>query len=276
MEGLDEYLDPSASASTAADLPHPLTWRRVACLSVRTRHRTPHGAGSASHSTATVRGIRRGARGRARCLAATDRSCPAASASQAADVQHRPMRLVRMRGRWPAERAVVPGPGPRRAGGAGEHAWPSVGRDLFGWLDVGSRWVPPTFYHHRFLRPRSSQAVPRRHPRVRRSGPAGERAPAGARRGSPGSGGRRPRGRRRAGGGRRGRRRQSGGACRRSRPSRAGLRPIRTSASSMALRPSAGMTASSRRSMTRRCGRSARIGHCGDRVVRAGAVGPRC
>jgi sarcosine oxidase subunit alpha len=37
----------------------------------------------------------------------------------------------------------------------GEHAWPSVGRDLFGWLDVGSRWVPPTFYHHRFLRPRS-------------------------------------------------------------------------------------------------------------------------
>jgi sarcosine oxidase subunit alpha len=35
----------------------------------------------------------------------------------------------------------------------GEHAWPSVGRDLFGWLDVGSRWVPPTFYHHRFLRP---------------------------------------------------------------------------------------------------------------------------
>ena len=37
----------------------------------------------------------------------------------------------------------------------GEHAWPSVGRDLFGWLDVGSRWVPPTFYHHRFLRPRA-------------------------------------------------------------------------------------------------------------------------
>jgi sarcosine oxidase subunit alpha len=35
-----------------------------------------------------------------------------------------------------------------------EHAWPSVDRDLFGWLDVGSRWIPPTFYHHRFLRPR--------------------------------------------------------------------------------------------------------------------------
>ena len=37
----------------------------------------------------------------------------------------------------------------------GEHAWPSVRRDLFGWLDVGSRWVQPTFYHHRFLRPRA-------------------------------------------------------------------------------------------------------------------------
>ncbi len=35
-----------------------------------------------------------------------------------------------------------------------EHAWPSVDRDLFGLLDVGSRLVPPTFYHHRFLRPR--------------------------------------------------------------------------------------------------------------------------
>jgi sarcosine oxidase subunit alpha len=34
-----------------------------------------------------------------------------------------------------------------------EHAWPSVERDLFGWLDLGSRFVPPTFYHHRFLRP---------------------------------------------------------------------------------------------------------------------------
>jgi sarcosine oxidase subunit alpha len=36
-----------------------------------------------------------------------------------------------------------------------EHAWPSVGRDLLGWLDLGSRWIPPTFYHHRFLRPRA-------------------------------------------------------------------------------------------------------------------------
>ncbi|MEX2183425.1 MAG: 2Fe-2S iron-sulfur cluster-binding protein [Chloroflexota bacterium] len=36
----------------------------------------------------------------------------------------------------------------------GEHAFPSVGRDLFGWLDLGSRWIAPTFYHHRFLRPR--------------------------------------------------------------------------------------------------------------------------
>jgi sarcosine oxidase subunit alpha len=35
-----------------------------------------------------------------------------------------------------------------------EHAWPGVERDLFGWLDVGSRLIPPTFYHHRFLRPR--------------------------------------------------------------------------------------------------------------------------
>ena len=34
-----------------------------------------------------------------------------------------------------------------------EHAWPSVGRDMFGLLDLGSRWIPPTFYHHRFLRP---------------------------------------------------------------------------------------------------------------------------
>ena len=36
-----------------------------------------------------------------------------------------------------------------------EHAWPSADRDLFGWLDVGSRLIPPTFYHHRFLRPHS-------------------------------------------------------------------------------------------------------------------------
>ncbi len=36
----------------------------------------------------------------------------------------------------------------------GEHAWPSVEHDLLGGLDVGSRLVPPGFYHHRFLRPR--------------------------------------------------------------------------------------------------------------------------
>ena len=36
----------------------------------------------------------------------------------------------------------------------GEHAWPSVERDLLALLDLGSRFVPPTFYHHRFLRPR--------------------------------------------------------------------------------------------------------------------------
>lgn len=35
-----------------------------------------------------------------------------------------------------------------------EHAWPSADRDVFGLLDVGARLVPPTFYHHRFLRPR--------------------------------------------------------------------------------------------------------------------------
>ncbi|HET7726355.1 MAG TPA: 2Fe-2S iron-sulfur cluster-binding protein [Candidatus Limnocylindrales bacterium] len=39
-----------------------------------------------------------------------------------------------------------------RAGG--EHALPAVRRDLLGLLDLGSRWIPPTFYHHRFLRPR--------------------------------------------------------------------------------------------------------------------------
>jgi sarcosine oxidase subunit alpha len=36
-----------------------------------------------------------------------------------------------------------------------EHAWPSADRDLFGWLDRGSRLIPPTFYHHRLLRPRA-------------------------------------------------------------------------------------------------------------------------
>jgi sarcosine oxidase subunit alpha len=36
----------------------------------------------------------------------------------------------------------------------GEHAWPSVERDMISLLGVSSRWIPPTFYHHRFLRPR--------------------------------------------------------------------------------------------------------------------------
>lgn len=36
----------------------------------------------------------------------------------------------------------------------GEHAVPSVGRDVLGLLDFGARLVPPTFYHHRFLHPR--------------------------------------------------------------------------------------------------------------------------
>lgn len=36
----------------------------------------------------------------------------------------------------------------------GEHALPSVSRDLLSLVGLGSRWVPPTFYHHRFLRPR--------------------------------------------------------------------------------------------------------------------------
>ena len=36
----------------------------------------------------------------------------------------------------------------------GEHAWPSVDRDLVSLVGLFSRWIPPTFYHHRFLRPR--------------------------------------------------------------------------------------------------------------------------
>lgn len=36
----------------------------------------------------------------------------------------------------------------------GEHALPRVDHDLLGLLGLGSRWIPPTFYHHRFLRPR--------------------------------------------------------------------------------------------------------------------------
>lgn len=36
-----------------------------------------------------------------------------------------------------------------------EHSLPTVRRDVLGVLDWGSRFVPPTFYHHRFLRPRA-------------------------------------------------------------------------------------------------------------------------
>jgi sarcosine oxidase subunit alpha len=36
----------------------------------------------------------------------------------------------------------------------GEHAWPSVEHNLVSLIGVFSRWIPPTFYHHRFLRPR--------------------------------------------------------------------------------------------------------------------------
>ena len=37
----------------------------------------------------------------------------------------------------------------------GEHAWPSVEHDALAGLGTLSRWIPPTFYHHRFLWPRS-------------------------------------------------------------------------------------------------------------------------
>jgi sarcosine oxidase subunit alpha len=36
----------------------------------------------------------------------------------------------------------------------GEHAWPSVEHDALSLVGLFSRWIPPTFYHHRFLRPR--------------------------------------------------------------------------------------------------------------------------
>jgi NADPH-dependent 2,4-dienoyl-CoA reductase/sulfur reductase-like enzyme len=36
----------------------------------------------------------------------------------------------------------------------GEHAWPSVEHDVLSLVGLFSRWIPPTFYHHRFLRPR--------------------------------------------------------------------------------------------------------------------------
>jgi sarcosine oxidase, subunit alpha len=41
----------------------------------------------------------------------------------------------------------------------GEHAWPSVEHDLLQGLDMGSRFVPTGFYHHRFLRPRRLRKV---------------------------------------------------------------------------------------------------------------------
>ncbi len=46
---------------------------------------------------------------------------------------------------------------PVRAGlvARGEHALPSVERDLLSLVGLASRWIPPTFYHHRFLRPRA-------------------------------------------------------------------------------------------------------------------------
>jgi sarcosine oxidase, subunit alpha len=37
----------------------------------------------------------------------------------------------------------------------GEHALPNVDRDLMSLVGLASRWIPPTFYHHRFLRPRA-------------------------------------------------------------------------------------------------------------------------
>ena len=45
---------------------------------------------------------------------------------------------------------------PVRAGlvARGEHALPSVERDLLSLVGLASQWIPPTFYHHRFLRPR--------------------------------------------------------------------------------------------------------------------------
>ena len=46
---------------------------------------------------------------------------------------------------------------PVRAGlvARGEHALPSVDRDLLSLVGLASPWIPPTFYHHRFLRPRA-------------------------------------------------------------------------------------------------------------------------
>ena len=37
----------------------------------------------------------------------------------------------------------------------GEHALPNVSRDALSLVGLASRWIPPTFYHHRFLRPKA-------------------------------------------------------------------------------------------------------------------------
>ncbi len=162
----------------------------------------------------------------------------------------------------------------------GEHAWPSVGRDLFGWLDLGSRLVPPTFYHHRFLRPR---ALRKRYLDVIRGFGGRGRLGDGSRErrahaGRPRARGRRPGGRWRAVG-RRGSR--GGGSARRGGGARRGGRGTGT-------RGASGHPPSRRRGrrrLVRRCRHGDRrrdalvdprgIGHRGDRVVRARPVGPR-
>ena len=143
----------------------------------------------------------------------------------------------------------------------GEHAWPSVGRDLFGWLTsarAGSR--RPSITIGSCGRGRSASGTSTSSAGSVVAGGWGRGAVATGARGSLGSwrsmswssaaGGRAwPRPRRRQG---------AVSASRSSRLSPGGHDPrTRTSASSMALQPSAGMTASSRRSMTRRSGRSA-------------------
>ena len=56
----------------------------------------------------------------------------------------------------------------------GEHAVPSVDFDLLSLVGLVSRWIPPTFYHHRFLRPRRlRKPLSRRAPLVRRAWAAG-------------------------------------------------------------------------------------------------------
>ena len=137
----------------------------------------------------------------------------------------------------------------------GEHAWPSVERDLVSLVGLFSRWIPPTFYHHRFLRPRRLR---KRYLDVlrwfggrgrltlegRRAGGARTSSGPTARRGCPG----RRRGRIRC------RRRQKGGGVRGvGHPARRRIdrRPTcRVSRCWRALRPSAGTTAWSRPSAT--------------------------